>query len=254
MQASVNIGSQPSATSLLGTCVSSLHRLKDGNNQEGAYFVFGDLSPKVEGSYALQFNLYEMGQNQAVHIQSIISDKFQVQGPKFFAGLSESTALTRLFSDQGVRLRVRKEPRTLLRKRGPASNEYTPRSYKPKLRQEISEGQVEGSLDSPLSSRHSQAELQVIMQSSLESPHELQVTPFGGSSEQSSISYGSYPDEHISKRSRTGSEQGQFGHPSRQSAYYGQQMAAYGRQRPSLPVIPPEYPDQRCYNNSESNL
>ncbi|RJE24811.1 developmental regulator VosA [Aspergillus sclerotialis] len=64
------------ATTLAGTSVSSLHRLKDvdnngesdvllapliANNQpDGGFFVFGDLSVKLEGEFRLQFNLYEM--------------------------------------------------------------------------------------------------------------------------------------------------------------------------------------------------
>ncbi|KAI8373872.1 hypothetical protein BD560DRAFT_393816 [Blakeslea trispora] len=37
---------------------------------------------------------------------------FQVYSPKSFPGMSESTFLTRSFSDQGVRIRIRKEPRS----------------------------------------------------------------------------------------------------------------------------------------------
>ena len=243
VQPPVNAVPQPPVTSLLGTCVSSLHRLKDPNNHEGAFFVFGDLSPKVEGLFALQFNLYELGQHHAIQVQSTLSEKFQVQGPKLFVGLAESTSLTRSFSDQGVRLRVRKEPRSLLRKRGPASNEYAPRSYsKQRLRQEVVEEQKEEALDSPLSSRHSQVELQGATQPSLEGPHEQQAIPLVSSSHQSALSYCSYPDEGVSKRPRMGPEQSQFGHPSQPSPYYGQQMAAYGLPRPTLPVIPLEYP------------
>ena len=65
-------------TALAGTLVSSLHRLKDINNNgwsivlltlcteidgalaDGGFFVFGDLSVKVEGEYRLQFGLFDM--------------------------------------------------------------------------------------------------------------------------------------------------------------------------------------------------
>lgn len=63
-----------------GSLVSSLHRLKDVNNTgklnlgryimldeacsqvvlDGGFFVFGDLSVKVEGCYRLRFSLFEM--------------------------------------------------------------------------------------------------------------------------------------------------------------------------------------------------
>jgi hypothetical protein len=42
------------------------------------------------------------------------SDLTVVYAPKNFPGMSESTFLSRSFGDQGVRLRIRKEPRTLL--------------------------------------------------------------------------------------------------------------------------------------------
>ena len=73
---------QPPQTSLqsalAGTLVSSLHRLKDVDNTgglfqmvpqerslkltctDGGFFVFGDLSVKLEGDFRLRFNLFEM--------------------------------------------------------------------------------------------------------------------------------------------------------------------------------------------------
>jgi len=64
---------------LAGTLVSSLHRLKDIDNSgklewvklfystrtnslliDGGFFVFGDLSVKVEGEFRLRFSLFEM--------------------------------------------------------------------------------------------------------------------------------------------------------------------------------------------------
>jgi len=66
-----------SQTELAGTLVSSLHRLKDVDNLgrlylkvqrkslltgdlDGGFFVFGDLSVKVEGEFRLRFSLFEM--------------------------------------------------------------------------------------------------------------------------------------------------------------------------------------------------
>lgn len=72
------------STALAGTLVSSLHRLKDVDNNgmrhllystsmvrkkkkadwffflDGGFFVFGDLSVKLEGEYRLKFTLFEM--------------------------------------------------------------------------------------------------------------------------------------------------------------------------------------------------
>ncbi|KAI9838320.1 MAG: hypothetical protein M1819_005588 [Sarea resinae] len=107
-------------TALAGTLVSSLHRLKDIDNSDGGFFVFGDLSVKVEGEFRLRFSLFEMLKSEVVHIKSIISEPFTVYAPKNFPGMSESTFLSRSFGDQGVRLRIRKEPRTLMKRPPPA--------------------------------------------------------------------------------------------------------------------------------------
>ncbi|KAF3926446.1 hypothetical protein AA313_de0206548 [Arthrobotrys entomopaga] len=102
---------------LAGTLVSSLHRLKDIDNTDGGFFVFGDLSVKVEGQFRLRFSLFEISSNEVHYIKSITSSPFTVYPMKNFPGMSESTFLSRSFGDQGVRLRIRKEPRTLVRKR-----------------------------------------------------------------------------------------------------------------------------------------
>jgi hypothetical protein len=49
-----------------------------------------------------------------IHAVISSSDLSVVYAPKNFPGMSESTFLSRSFGDQGVRLRIRKEPRTLL--------------------------------------------------------------------------------------------------------------------------------------------
>ncbi|PUU77611.1 velvet factor-domain-containing protein, partial [Tuber borchii] len=109
----------PPHQALAGTLVSSLHRLKDIDNSDGGFFVFGDLSVKIEGEFRLRFSLFEMLKNEVVHIKSITSDPFTVYAAKNFPGMSESTFLSRSFGDQGVRLRIRKEPRTLLKRPPP---------------------------------------------------------------------------------------------------------------------------------------
>lgn len=114
---------------LAGTLVSSLHRLKDTDNKDGAFFIFGDVSVKLEGFFKLQFNLYESRDKAVEYIKSITSERFQVHPAKNWPGMTESTVLTRTFSDQGVRLRLRKEPRFRLGPKGPASDDYQPRHY-----------------------------------------------------------------------------------------------------------------------------
>ncbi|PKX92685.1 protein vosA [Aspergillus novofumigatus IBT 16806] len=114
----------PPATALAGTLVSSLHRLKDVDNNDGGFFVFGDLSVKIEGEFRLKFTLFEMRKDVVTYLKSIISDRFTVSPPKTFPGMQESTFLSRSFADQGVKLRIRKEPRTLSLKRPPRPEEY----------------------------------------------------------------------------------------------------------------------------------
>ncbi|KAF2690229.1 hypothetical protein K458DRAFT_383356 [Lentithecium fluviatile CBS 122367] len=101
---------------LAGSLVSSLNRLKDINNKDGAFFVFGDISVKIRGHFRLRFCLFEYQKtaNGVQYLGSILSDRFQVDTLKEFRGLQESTYLSRAFSDQGVRLRLRKEPRTMI--------------------------------------------------------------------------------------------------------------------------------------------
>nr|4N6Q_A Chain A, VosA [Aspergillus nidulans]4N6R_A Chain A, VosA [Aspergillus nidulans] len=102
----------PPSTALTGTLVSSLHRLKDVDNTDGGFFVWGDLSIKVEGDFRLKFSLFEMRKTDVVFLKSIVSERFTVSPPKSFPGMAESTFLSRSFADQGVKLRIRKEPRT----------------------------------------------------------------------------------------------------------------------------------------------
>ncbi|KAF4554852.1 Velvet factor-like protein 1 [Elsinoe fawcettii] len=119
---------------LCGSMVSSLHKLKDIDNKgmldenpakgprlltrrlvDGGFFVFGDVSVKRLGEHRLLFSLYELQKEtlQVAFHRSILSDVFTVHPQKEYPGLEESTHLSRAFADQGVRLRLRKESRTM---------------------------------------------------------------------------------------------------------------------------------------------
>jgi hypothetical protein len=230
-----NLPSGPLGTALAGTLVSSLHRLKDSSNNDGAFFVFGDLSIKLEGTFRLQFNLYEMRDKECFHIQSTQSDPFIVHPQKTFPGMSESTFLTRSFSDQGVRLRLRKEPRTLLKKRGPASDDYQPRQYNPRssntsTRPQQSRTQSFGQERQEEQESSRQSHVEPIETTNLPIHQHAHVQPaaydarpvgvprpYSHQSQQSSISLGSsYSDEGPNKRPRTGSEH---------SSTYSQQLS-----------------------------
>jgi hypothetical protein len=118
------------ADSLTGTLVSSIYRLNDENGQEGGFFIFGDLSVKVEGLFVLRFSLFDKRDLETFYVTSIDSAPFHVIQAKDFIGTVESTPLTKAFCNQGARLRLRKAPQSLLRKRGPASEDYHKRQYK----------------------------------------------------------------------------------------------------------------------------
>ncbi|RUO96539.1 velvet factor-domain-containing protein [Jimgerdemannia flammicorona] len=96
-----------------GTVVQSLHRLKNVDNTDGGFFIFPDMSVRVEGKYRIKFSLFEITGGEVMQVSSVYSEIFTVYSPKLFPGMSESTFLTRSFSDQGVRIRIRKENRTL---------------------------------------------------------------------------------------------------------------------------------------------
>ncbi|KAF2116258.1 velvet factor-domain-containing protein [Lophiotrema nucula] len=107
--------------SLAGSLVSSLHRLKDVDNKDGGFFVFGDISVKIQGTFRLHFSLFDLRKdtNEVLYLGSITSEPFKVLLPKDFKGMDESTYLSRAFSDQGVRLRLRKEPRAMMGNKRP---------------------------------------------------------------------------------------------------------------------------------------
>ncbi len=116
--------------SLFGTLVSSLHKLKDTNNNDGGFFVFGDLSVKMEGEYKLYFTLFEMKGMDCEVIATAKSSVFRVYSAKAFPGMAESTFLTRSFSDQGVRLRLRKDSRTMSTRKRNSQAAKLPEDYR----------------------------------------------------------------------------------------------------------------------------
>ncbi|KAI9266394.1 velvet factor-domain-containing protein [Helicostylum pulchrum] len=107
----------PAQDYLSGSTVSSLYRLRDVDNSDGGFFVFGDLAVKKEGKFKLRFSLFEIVEDKVQNRRTILSETFTVFSPKRFPGPVESTFLSRTFSDQGVKMRIRKEHRLQSRKR-----------------------------------------------------------------------------------------------------------------------------------------
>ncbi|KAL2890286.1 developmental regulator [Ceratocystis lukuohia] len=125
------------STSIVGSLASSLHKLKDTDNSDAGFFIFPDLSVKAEGKFRLRFSLFEFQGSMCSHIASISSDVFTVWPAKTFPGMTESTFLTRSFSDQGVRLRLRKDSRASTSRKRPRIQDYPTLRYAPRARTAI---------------------------------------------------------------------------------------------------------------------
>ncbi|KAJ5042964.1 uncharacterized protein L3040_004354 [Drepanopeziza brunnea f. sp. 'multigermtubi'] len=120
------------ARAISGQLTSTLQRLKDSdapNASDGAFFIFGDMQTRQAGIFRLQFSLYEMRGANCHYITSVVSDIFESYLPKFFPGLRGASVLSHRFIAQGVKLKARREPRTYLKEKGPASDDYQPRHY-----------------------------------------------------------------------------------------------------------------------------
>ncbi|KAJ3032608.1 hypothetical protein HDV00_007327 [Rhizophlyctis rosea] len=98
-------------TATTGSIVSPLYRLKDVDNRDGAFFVFPDLSVRMEGSYRLRFTLFEVVGGEVWFCGGVESEEFHVYPAKKFPGMEESTYLSRTFAEQGLNIRIRKENR-----------------------------------------------------------------------------------------------------------------------------------------------
>ncbi|KAJ1920110.1 hypothetical protein IWQ60_007072 [Tieghemiomyces parasiticus] len=96
---------------LSGSLVSSINYLRDVDDdysdRRGAFFVFPDLSIRLEGVYRLKFHLYELLDLTVVFRGAIVSNSFTVYSPKRFPGMTESTALSKSFANQGLKIRIR---------------------------------------------------------------------------------------------------------------------------------------------------
>ena len=103
------------------------------NDNFGIWFVLQDLSVRTEGSFRLKLNFVNVGQpsisaqpTSAVNGQitqtvtkttapvlaSIFSKPFRVYSAKKFPGVIDSTDLSKLFANQGIKIPIRKDPVT----------------------------------------------------------------------------------------------------------------------------------------------
>ncbi|KAJ2374680.1 hypothetical protein IW150_002967, partial [Coemansia sp. RSA 2607] len=97
---------------MAGPMVCPLHTLRDETSKQGAYFVFSDLSVRLEGTFRLRFDLFEITDDMVQRRASVVSGAFSVYSPKRFPGMMSSTKLSKLFAEQGLRIRIRSEEAT----------------------------------------------------------------------------------------------------------------------------------------------
>ncbi|KAI8329967.1 velvet factor-domain-containing protein [Chlamydoabsidia padenii] len=93
----------------VGRTVSSLYHFKDLDGQEKNFFVFSDLSIRIEGSYRFQLCLFQIMGSSVSFQQSILTDEFTVYSAKKFPGMFGSCPLARCFADQGLKIRIRNQ-------------------------------------------------------------------------------------------------------------------------------------------------
>ncbi|ORX41678.1 hypothetical protein BCR36DRAFT_587884 [Piromyces finnis] len=94
-----------------GLTVASLTRMKDFDGSYGAFFIFHDMSVCEEGTYRLKFSLYEINGSgkRLLFRKSILSENFKVLSAREFPGMRESSPLVKLFAEQGLKIRIRKD-------------------------------------------------------------------------------------------------------------------------------------------------
>lgn len=141
----------PGSNCLTGSLSATGHNVKDQDNEHNMYFVFGDISVKKEGKFRLKFTLHKLDgvAGECLDLVETISDPFESYPGRNFPGMAESTHFTRSLSEQGVRLRIRKDSRaTVTRKRNKSVADYSrEHSEHDRLTREVS---VNGDMNRPI--------------------------------------------------------------------------------------------------------
>lgn len=109
----------PDLNSLAGNTCTSGHVVKDDRGVHNMMFCLNDISVKKEGTYRLRFCLFKLNTTtgEVEKLTSVCSHPFTTYSGRHFPGMSESTSMTRLLVDAGVRLRLRKESKAMSTKK-----------------------------------------------------------------------------------------------------------------------------------------
>ncbi|KKK17202.1 VeA-like protein [Aspergillus ochraceoroseus] len=104
---------------LIGSLSASAFRLTDPDNKIGVWFILQDLSVRTEGVFRLKMSFVNVGSSSsndasnglsvinhgsAPVLASVFSEPFQVFSAKKFPGVIESTALSKCFALQGIKI------------------------------------------------------------------------------------------------------------------------------------------------------
>ncbi|KAG1199059.1 hypothetical protein G6F70_005271 [Rhizopus microsporus] len=99
---------------LIGSVVSNAYHLYDENSIPGIFFIFQDLSVRIEGTYTLKFVFINLAEGDPLTMSTkvqveMVSKPFTVYSAKKFPGMTESTTLSRCFAKQGIKIPIRSE-------------------------------------------------------------------------------------------------------------------------------------------------
>ncbi|KAJ2700794.1 hypothetical protein H4R19_005450 [Coemansia spiralis] len=99
---------------LLGDYTASSSIVEDEHSVRGCFFVFSNLSIRLEGRYCLRFMLVKLPSMRDIYesmmpkpLATIYSDAFDVYSIKTFPGMIESTPLSRALAQQGLKIPIR---------------------------------------------------------------------------------------------------------------------------------------------------
>jgi hypothetical protein len=109
---------------LIGMNAVNACRLHDPSKKVGFWFVLQDLSVRTEGNFRLKLSMADIGNGDANNsvvtsgkcpvLASTFSESFTVYSAKKFPGVIESTALSKCFAQQGIKIPIRKDaPKTV---------------------------------------------------------------------------------------------------------------------------------------------
>lgn len=128
---------------LIGSLTASAFKLTDDRGRLGVWFILQDLSVRTEGTFRLKMSFVDVGveidrpddeaaerggvsgsgsvggeppaptltlnTGSAPILASVFSDTFMVYSAKKFPGVIESTALSKCFANQGIKIPIRKD-------------------------------------------------------------------------------------------------------------------------------------------------